>query len=93
MAKHLWVITCETIIGEVLARHGVNPRVQPIPIESMASIARDVRHELDRAGLDATDLDRCFDRLVEDIVNTSMTADGRTIAIEHLTAGFRSETV
>jgi hypothetical protein len=93
MAKHLWVITCETIIVEVLARHGVNPRIQPVPIDAMASIARDVRHELDRAGLDATDLDLCFDRLVTEVVNTSMTAEGRNIAIAHLTTGFRSETV
>ena len=91
MARHLKRTFCEYMITNVLARHGINPRVQPVPMDVMTPLARDVRQELDRVGAGGEDLDTCFDLLVAEVLDKTMTAAGQQMAVDRLAAGFRSK--
>jgi len=91
MPKHLNRTTWQYMISNVLARRGINPRVQPVPIEVMTPLARDVRQELDRVGAGGDDLDACFDLLVAEVLDKTMTPAGQQMAVDRLAAGFRSK--
>ena len=81
--------TFDGILRRVLTKHGVDPTGSgPVQFEKMTPIARDVRQELDRVGASDDDRHNCFDWLGSEVLDKSMTAAGRKMAIEHLAAGF-----
>jgi hypothetical protein len=91
MTRHLTRVACAHVISGVLARRGINPRVRPVSIDAMTALAREVRHELDRIGANPDVVATCFEVLVEEVINHTMTGAGHKIAFEQLAAGFRVE--
>lgn len=87
--------TFDELLHRVLARHGVDPKgTSPVPFDEMTLIGRAVRQELDYRRIESeNDLRQCFEWLLEQVLDRSMTPAGRKMAIGQLAAGFRLQIV
>ena len=75
-------------LAAVLKAHGVDPAgTGPVPFEKMESIGRQLRLELERKGVTREQMHERLDWLLPEILDKSMTAAGRNLAIEKLGKG------
>ena len=73
-------------LGDVLRAHGVDPHGDgPVPIESMDSISRDVGLSLAVKTLE--ERYECLNLLIPEVLDRSMTGEGRRIAMAALANG------
>lgn len=89
MAKPMDRKSFETIIREALTGNGVDPDgAGPVPIEKMTAIARDARAALEGFHPSQDDVHHCLDALLAEVMDKSMTEEGRKLALDNIGNGF-----